>query len=255
MNDNIPNQPPAPGSLTPAGETLNLDGRTVAAGDGARWIGHAWAMFKQRPLKWIGLGLLYMALELALLFMPALKLLSMLMTPLLLGGLMFACERFRADGEVRLGDQFAGFTRKLGALTLVGLLTFALPIIGLVLLASSVGFDTLAQPVSHQSSDLPELNASSLLGLLVYVAMVCVAVAASRFTPALVILHDMTPISAMRASFRGVLRNWLASIIYGLLLAVMLLVGALPFLLGWLIVIPLSFLSVYVAYRDVFIVR
>ncbi|KAG0162883.1 hypothetical protein DFQ30_001132 [Apophysomyces sp. BC1015] len=52
-----------------------------------------------------------------------------------------------------------------------------------------------------------------------------------------------------------VLRNWLAGFVYAPLLTVMRVVGALPFLLGWLVVIPLLFLSVYVAYRDVFIAR
>ncbi|MCF2135108.1 MULTISPECIES: BPSS1780 family membrane protein [Burkholderiaceae] len=255
MNDDTLNPPLAPDGSAPSVETLNLDGRTVTAAEGLRWITDAWTLFKRRPLQWIGLALLYMVIECALSFAPVFNLLSMLVTPILLGGLMFTCEQFRADGDVRIGGLFTGFTRKLGPLALVGALTFAIVIIGVVVLASIIGFDTFAQLVSHQPGNPPQLGASSLVGLLIYIAIVTVAVAAAWFAPALVILHDVAPIRAMRASFKGVMRNWLAGIVYALLLLVMLVVGALPFLLGWLIVLPLLFLSVYVGYRDVFIIR
>jgi uncharacterized membrane protein len=243
-------------SLMPVSETLNLNGRTVAAGHGMRWISGAWRLFKQRPLKWFGLGLLYTVIEIALSFTPALKLLSMIVTPILMGGLMFACEQFRTDGDVRISHLFAGFTRKLGALALVGLLTLA--IISVPALASSIG--TIAYLASHQNGDLSALGSPGLLGLLAYCVIAVVAIliiavifAIASFAPPLVILHDLTAVSATRASIKGVLRNWRAGIVYGLLLIVMLVVGALPFLLGWLIMMPLSFLSIYVAYRDVFL--
>ncbi|KAG0192322.1 hypothetical protein DFQ28_009421 [Apophysomyces sp. BC1034] len=80
MDDNPLTHPLDPGSPALAGETLNLDGRTVATGNGMRWIGDAWAMLKRRPLHWAGLGLLYMVIEFALSFVPALNLLSMFLS-------------------------------------------------------------------------------------------------------------------------------------------------------------------------------
>ncbi|MCG1043589.1 hypothetical protein KQH60_14040 [Mycetohabitans sp. B8] len=255
MNDDTLNHPLAPGGSASSVETLNLDARMVTVAEGLRWIADAWTLFKRRPLQWIGLALLYMVIECALSFAPVFNLLPMVVTPILLGGLMFTCEQFRADGDVRIGSLFAGFTRKLGPLALVGVLTFAIVIIGTVVLASIIGFGTFAQLVSHQPGNPPEWGALSLVGLLIYIAIAAVAVAAAWFAPALVILHDVAPIRAMRASFKGVMRNWLAGIVYALLLLVMLVIGAIPFLLGWLVVIPLLFLSVYVGYRDVFITR
>jgi uncharacterized membrane protein len=168
---------------------------------------------------------------------------------------MVACERFRTSGDVNIGDLFAGFQRKLGPLALVGLLTLGIIAIGMVVLMLATGVDTFTRMIAHQPGGVPSLDASGVIGLLVYMMVVAVAVAAAWFAPALVVLHDVAPLSAMRASVVGVVRNWLPGFVYMLLLLALLIVGAIPFLLGWLVVIPLSFLSVYESYRDVYVER
>jgi uncharacterized membrane protein len=257
MTDNDSNRYPDASAPAPAAHAgnVNLAGRKVPAAHGAKWIGSAWHAFKRRPLQWVGLGVLYMLIELLLSSVPFINLLSMIVTPLLLGGLMAACERFRASGEVNFGDLFAGFRRKLGPLALVGLLTLAIIACGMLVLMLAVGTGEFMRFIAHQPGDAPTLGAAGLIGLLVYALIVAVAMSAAWFAPALVVLHDVAPVSAMRASIVGSLRNWLASFVYLLLLLVLVIVGAIPFLLGWLIVIPLSFLALYDSYRDIFVER
>lgn len=255
MADNDSNRfPDAPAPGAHAGN-VNLTGRKVPAAHGARWIGNAWRAFKQRPLQWVGLAVLYMLIELLLSSVPFVNLLSMIVTPLLLGGLMVACERFRTSGDVNIGDLFAGFQRKPGPLALVGLLTLAIVAFGVVMLMLAVGTGTFMRLITHQPGDVPSLGVAGVIGLLIYLAIVAIAMSAAWFAPALVVLHDVAPVSAMRASLVGLVRNWLASFVFLLLLLALMIVGAIPFLLGWLVVIPLSFLALYDSYRDIFVER
>ncbi len=72
------------------------------------------------------------------------------------------------------------------------------------------------------------------------------------FAPALVIMHGMGAVAAMKASFGACLRNFIPFLIYGIVMMVLVVVAMIPFGLGLLVWIPLSFTSTYAAYRDMF---
>ncbi|HEX3063529.1 MAG TPA: BPSS1780 family membrane protein, partial [Usitatibacter sp.] len=73
------------------------------------------------------------------------------------------------------------------------------------------------------------------------------------FAPALVVLHGMEPIAALRESFVACLRNILPSLVYGVLMLLLSIGVALTLGLGLLVWVPLFFTSTYAAYRDIFI--
>ena len=68
----------------------------------------------------------------------------------------------------------------------------------------------------------------------------------------LIVLHEMPPVAALKASFYGCLRNWLPFLVYGVVLFVFCLVAAIPAGLGFLVLVPVIAASVYTAYRDIF---
>ena len=76
---------------------------------------------------------------------------------------------------------------------------------------------------------------SFLLGSLLVLALMVPLVAAYWFAPALVMIHDMPPIDAMKASFFGCLRNVVPFLLYGIVMLVGAFVAALPLGLGFLI--------------------
>jgi uncharacterized membrane protein len=71
------------------------------------------------------------------------------------------------------------------------------------------------------------------------------------FAPALAALHDLTAFEAMKLSFRGCLRNVLPFLVYGLAFVVLAVLATLPMALGWLVLTPVMFCSVYASYRDI----
>ena len=72
------------------------------------------------------------------------------------------------------------------------------------------------------------------------------------FAPGLVILGGMAPIDAIKASFAGSLKNIVPFILYTVIYFVAAIVATIPFGLGWLALMPLLMITIYVSYRDIY---
>jgi uncharacterized membrane protein len=92
-----------------------------------------------------------------------------------------------------------------------------------------------------------------VLAFLVAMALMMPLIMAMWFAPAIVIFHDEQPLAAMKASFRGCLRNFVPFLVYGVVSFVMLLVALLPFGLGLLVAVPVIWATMYTGYRDIFL--
>ena len=76
---------------------------------------------------------------------------------------------------------------------------------------------------------------------------------AFQFAPMLVYFSDITPLSAMRASLTGSIRNFIPYTIYSIIMQLIaLMLSVLPFNLGLVVLVPLGFSSLYVSYRNIF---
>jgi uncharacterized membrane protein len=97
------------------------------------------------------------------------------------------------------------------------------------------------------------MSINFLLALLVYLLFALPIVAATYLAPALIMLHDLKPGEAMKMSFVAVFKNVLPGFVFGLVLIVVFCVSAIPLGLGLLITLPVSMISIYTMYRDIFI--
>jgi uncharacterized membrane protein len=91
-----------------------------------------------------------------------------------------------------------------------------------------------------------------ILGTLVALGLMVPLLAAYWFAPALVVMHDMKPVDAMKASFFACFRNFFTFVVYGIVMCVAAIVAIIPFGLGMLVWIPVAIASTYVAYRQIF---
>jgi uncharacterized membrane protein len=71
------------------------------------------------------------------------------------------------------------------------------------------------------------------------------------FAPALVALHAMPAIDAMKLSFKACLANIVPFLMYGLVLTVLMVVAIIPCGLGLLVLLPVMYISYYTSYREV----
>jgi len=74
------------------------------------------------------------------------------------------------------------------------------------------------------------------------------------FAPTLIVLHDdVGIIEAMKLSFLGCIRNILPFLIYGLVGFILMILASIPFGLGWLVLGPVLFGTIYASYKDIFL--
>lgn len=231
-------------------------GQRVPVGNGLAWLGTGWTFFRQSALAWVALTLVAGVIWFVLAMIPLLNLLNSLLFPILSGGVMIACENQRQTGSLAIGDLFAGFRDKLGHLALLGLIAFGLSLISMIPIAIIFGMSFAgaffgAQLGSQAISSFP-ITGLLLGGAIVFVAGFVIA-SLTWFAPALVCLQNLTPIDAMKNSFSACWRNVLPGLLYGIAAFVLIIIGSIPLGLGLLIVLPMFGISIYAAYRDIFI--
>jgi len=234
-------------------EGLLAEPRAVSAGRGLEWILEAWELFKVRPVIWILMLIVASVIFIGLSLIPILGFAATVLMPVLMGGWMISCERVRTEGELQFENLFAGFNQHLGPLALTGLIYLAATVAAAIAAIVVVGiFGGMLFATQLDTGQL-SLFLFTMLGFLVGMAMVVPVVMLIWFAPALIVFHNLPPIEAMKMSFIGCLRNILPFLIYGLVGIVMVIIGAIPLLLGWLLVYPVLFCAAFTSYRDVFI--
>lgn len=256
-----------PGSTSPAVPAaiaadsdlkLVLPGRTRPAGDGVKWIGDGWPLFTKSPLMWILALIILMVIAVIVGLIPLIGSLAFqIVTPVFYGGLIVACRAIERGGEFELEHLFAGFKTQFASLCLIGLLLLVGMVVLLLVFMFFVGFGVLGAMFTAGNAEnmMAAIAASAMaiaLGGLVTLALMVPLLAAYWFAPALVIMHGVPPLDAMKASFGACLRNFVPFLLYGVVMLVLCIVAVIPIGLGLLVWIPLSFTSTYAAYRDIF---
>ena len=225
----------------------------VAAGRGVAWLGESFALFRARPMVWIGLSMGWIVITFGLIVIPLIGgVIANFLQPVFFASFAIAAYRQTRGEPLVMGDLFAGFRRNaralvnLGAILLIAeIAIFALmAVLGLPMSPADGGTFTVAEYVQA----LKGKEWILILGLLLTV----VVKGAFWFAPPLIAFHGMTTAHAMRWSVYAALANLGAMVTYGVTLLALFFLGMLPWALGLLVVIPMMVISTFTGYRDVF---
>ena len=231
--------------------------RSKSAGAGVDWIGEGWRLFARAPLMWVVSILVLFVIAIVISLVPFIGSLAFqVLQPVFAAGYVVACRSLETGGEFEIEHIFAGFKRNFSNLIIVGLVFMALSLALLLVFAVFAGFGLVMAFIAGDTNDMvPALMASGMsiaLGALVMLALMVPVMMAYWFAPALVMMHDMAPIAAMKESFRGCLKNILPFLIYGFVMTVLCILAAIPFGLGLLVWFPVAIASTYAAYRGIY---
>lgn len=222
--------------------------RAVVARQGSRWFSEAWALFQQRPGRWILLGVIDLLITAVLYELPYASELTAVFTVLWTGGMICAADRCGVNGSVGLADVVRGIRKHFRPL-------FAAAVFGLLI---AIVCDLTGDRASSALRLLAFSGAGSgqsILALIagaLYLTAALLGTMALWLAPALIVLNGATPGDALRASFAATWRNGSAALVYGLIAAGLLVASMLTLGVAMLIVAPLIYLSTYAASTDMF---
>jgi uncharacterized membrane protein len=171
------------------------------------------------------------------------------------GGLMLAARKTDRGSVPAVGDLFSGFGPPLGPLAIGGvLLMVAMLLIGGAATVAGIGAVTGAiyGALIGNFALLAGLGAVSLLVALIALVVLIPVFMAAWLSPALIVLRQMPPVEALKASLSACWDNLGPLTVYGLLWIAFAILATILLGLGWLILGPLMVLSTYAAYQDLF---
>lgn len=242
-------------------ETTSTDGggsgRTVASGRGIEWWSEAWALFVKAAGMWIVLAIIMIIIFTVIGIIPILGgLATTVLLPLFIASWMIAARKIENGGTLELSDLFSAIRGdKVIPLLIVGALLLAFGV-AIFVVAGLLGAGAIIG-VAAGGADRSVAAALAALsaGMVAFLAILAIAIVASMalwFAPALVVFRGTAPLDAMRISFGASLKNVVPFLLYGLLCIVAAVIASIPFGLGWIVLLPLGMITVYVSYRDVF---
>jgi hypothetical protein len=227
-------------------------GRAVDTGHGWDWIAAAYGLFKKQPGTWILILIIAFVLVLIVSRIPFGGFVSGVLFPVLAGGVMLGCKALDEEGALTVGHLFAGFRHNAGNLALVGVIWAAVSLAisaPVMLFAVGAGYWKI---LGGGTPDPAMFGLRFLLAILIVLALMLPVYMAVWFAPALVVLNDLTPVEAMKTSFRGCLKNILPFAWFSVLVILLYVAAVIPVLLGLLVYFPVMVISGYTAYRDIF---
>lgn len=223
--------------------------RAVAARQGSQWFAEAWALFQQRPVMWILLGLIDLLFSAVLYELPYASDLAAVFAVLWTGGMVFAADHCRATGTVRLADVLRGIRLNFQPL-------FAAAVFGLLMaIVCDLTSERALSALRLMAFGGATTSTPSLLALLagaLYLTAAVIGTMALWIAPALIVLNGAAPADALRASFAATWRNASAALVYGLIIAGLVIASVLTLGVAMLVVTPLVYLSTYAASLDMF---
>ena len=226
----------------------------LRAGRGIGWLADAFQLFRRAPLAWIGLSMGWVAITFALLILvPFGIVIANLLQPAFSASFAISAYRASAGETVRPIDLFSGFRRNMGALVKVGVVL----LVGE--LAISIVMVLLGFPVSKSSAE-EQVNMTEyakVIGDNLWIVMVGLVLnalvrGALWFAAPLISLQGMGAAQAMRWSIYAAISNLGTMVVYAAALFVIFFLGAIPWALGLILVVPIAVISTFVSYREVF---
>lgn len=255
MSEQNPYQPPAANvelEMTPG----QLGGaKSLSAGRGLSWFAEGFEIFKLDPWVWILNVILFFVILGLLNMIPLVSILSSLLAPVFVAGLILGCRDLDEGNELNVSHVFAGFQNRAGALIGLGAINLILTILFIVIMFALMFAMGSLDLEAWETGQMTEQQAlAMILAVLVMSLFMIPLVMLFWFAPTLIVLHDdVGIIEAMKLSFLGCIKNILPFLIYGIVGFILMVLASIPLALGWLVLGPVLFGTIYASYKEIFL--
>ena len=234
-----------------------MEARTVNIANGWIWIKQGYWLFKKSPVLLVVLTAIAVVSLMGIAAIPVVgDPLATLLFPVIFAGFMLGCRALEHGEELELAHLFAGFHGHATQLVALGGINLVSQLLILGAMALTGGATLVSILMSgHHAEDptvLTQAIAGAGLALLLGIALFTLLLMAMQFAPMLILFDKISPVTAMKTSFRACLHNLMPLMMYGAMLLPFAILASVPLMMGWLILLPVMITSLYAAYRDLF---
>lgn len=253
-NGQPPNLPPTDEYGSPLPQLLSSP-RKCDAATGMSWIIKAFGLFKDQPLLWFGMSVSFLVIVGVASLLPLLNILIIPSAFMFIAGVIKGAAAQAQGEELRFDHLFSAFKSHWQPLLIIGLLYLAglfICMIPLFIAMGSMMFSMMAGSMDTYGAMHNISLGGIFLGYLLTMLLLVPLYMALWFAPALVVLHDIEPVTALKKSFEASKRNIVPFCVYGLVCVLLLPILILLTLgLSVFLVLPVMLLTYYTSYRDV----
>jgi uncharacterized membrane protein len=234
-----------------------MEPQRLEAGRGWEWIKQGYKLFMKAPLLWVVILMICLAALIVLSMVPLIgQALATLLMPAIVVGVMAGCRALHNGEELELPHLVVGFHKHTSPLITLGGITLIAQylILGVMML---VGGGTLVS-ILMSGTDVTDPNiimtgiAGTGLAVLAGAVLFSVLLMATQFAPMIIYFNNAPPVAAMKLSISAFTRNVAPMLVYSVTFVFLAVLASLPMFLGWLVLLPVIFTSLYAAYIDIF---
>ena len=233
-----------------------MEPKRLEAKTGLQWIKKGYALFMKAPLLWIVLVVILFIAAAALSSIPVIgEPLTSLLMPVVVIGLMAGCQSLEKGDELELTHLFSGFQKQTSSLVTLGgiaLVSQYLIFGAMILLGGSTLVGILTGKQAADPAVLQQALAGAGTAILLGSVLFTLLLMSMQFAPMLVYFRNVAPIAAMKLSLKAFTRNVGAMFLYGMAFMLLALLASMPMMLGWLILMPMVFTTMYAGFCDIF---
>jgi uncharacterized membrane protein len=169
---------------------------------------------------------------------------------------MSGCRALEQGEELELMHLFSGFKQHTSQLVTLGGITLVLQFLILGLMMLLGGGSLVSLLMSGQPEPDPTILMAAITGAAFAVALgatlYLLLTSVMQFSTLLVYFNSIPPIQAMQLTFRAFLYNIWPMLVFGITFLFLAILAILPMGLGLLVLIPMSFTTLYACYSDIF---
>ena len=234
-----------------------MDMAKLPAARGWAWIKQGYALFMKAPLLWLMLMMICIVAAVLVSLIPLVgDALVSIFTPVVLIGLMAGARAVECGGKLELAYLLSGLQKRTVQLLALGCIAVAGQYLIFAVMQAAGGAAIVSLMMSHEPVTDPAVMehaaADAGFALLIGAALFSTLMMAMQYAPMLVYVNGLSPLAALKVSLRAFLKNINAMMIYGLTSMAFAILASLPMMLGWLVLLPIIFTSLYVSYSEIF---
>lgn len=220
------------------------------------WFKSGWTIFINNPLQWVLILVVFFICSLICGLIPLLgSFIFLLISPALIAGIFLATEKSAQGHKIDVSDLFSVIkdASQRTPFFLLGLLSLGLNIAVMLLFAIPLmGLVGLQQVSSIEGVMSILVGGTGIISIGLIFAFIIIYIMAMIYAIPLMLFAKQgikqALILSLKASVSNVLPMFVASIIYFLLI----IIAIIPFGLGFFILVPVTFGSLYVSYKDIY---